>query len=223
MKKTFVLFSSILILGSISNLYAQDSLKVQKALIIGADLVGPVAGLINSENSNLEAYVSYRLNFKYYITAEAGYSGYNYSQYNYDYTNEGFFIRLGTDINLLKPKTGIGNHFAGIGLKYGVSVFSQETPWLKYDNYWGTTESSVPGATTSGHFFQLSGGIKAEVLRNILLGWTVKANLLLYHGAGKANRPLYVPGMGISDGSFRPSIAFHIAWMIPLSKKGSSD
>lgn len=223
MKRISVLFFSILVIGSLSDINAQDSLKVQKALIFGVDLVGPVSGFINNDKSNFEGYISYRLNFKYYITAEAGYSGYNYSQYNYDYKNNGFFIRMGTDINLLKPRKGIGDHFAGIGLKYGMSVFSQETPWFKYENYWGSRESSIQTKTTSGHFFQLSGGIKAEVLKNILMGWTVKANFLIYQGAGKGNRPLYIPGMGIADGSFRPSIAFHIAWMIPLSPERLPD
>ena len=218
MKKIYVLFLSLIIFCSSLSAITSDTLKVQKAIILGAEITGPIMGVINSDLLSYEGYVSYRLSHKFYLTAETGYSEFKYEQYNYRYNSQGAFLRLGTDINLLKPETKPGNHYVGIGFKYGLSIFSQETPWLKYDNYWGTSESSKSQSTITGHFIQVSGGIKAELFNNILIGWTVRANLLLFHGGGKENRPVYIPGMGNADANFKPTIVFHIAWMIPVGK-----
>ena len=111
-----------------------------------------------------------------------------------------------------------GNNFVGIGLRYGLSVFTQETPWLKYDNYWGSSETLIDSKAATGHYLQLSGGVKAELFKNLLIGWTVKVNLLMFHTAGSDNRPVYIPGMGNSDKAIGQGIAFHIAWMIPTGK-----
>lgn len=218
MKKIYVLFFSIIISSITVNAAENDSIKVKKAIITGIELIGPVTGFINSDNINYEAYISYRKSFKYYIVAELAYSDFHYEQYNYNYDNSGFSIRLGTDINLLKPKMNKENNFVGVGIKYGLSVFSQETPWLKYDNYWGTTESFLDPSTATGHYLQLSGGVKAELFKNILIGWSLKANLLLFHTAGKNNKPAYIPGMGNTDKTISLGATYHIAWILPLEK-----
>ena len=218
MKKICVLFSSIIIFSTLVSADEPDTIVVQKAFITGIELTGPVIGFINPDNVNYEAYISYRKSFKYYLVASIAYSNYHFEQYNYNYDNNGIAISLGTDINLLKPKMRTGNNFVGIGIRYGLSVFTQETPWLKYDNYWGSSEAQLDPKTATGHFIQLSGGVKAELFKNILIGWTVKVNLLMFHTAGKDNRPVYIPGMGSSDKTIGQGVAFHIAWMIPTGK-----
>jgi len=216
MKRIYVLFSSIIIFSATLIAGEADSIKVKKALITGIEISGPVIGFIDNNNVNYEAYISYRKSFKYYLTADVIYSDYHYEQYNYNYDNSGFSIRIGTDINMLKPEMSTGNNFVGIGLKYGMSVFTQETPWLKFDNYWGSAESYIDPSTATGHYFQISGGVKAELFKNILIGWSVKANVFLFHTAGKGNKPVYLPGMGKTDKIIEPGAAFHIAWILPF-------
>ena len=218
MKKIYVLFSSLIILTSALYADVADSLESRKAIIFGIELSGPVIYTLDNNNQNYEGYIALRMNHKYYLVGEAGYSKYKYEQYNYTSENRGMFIRIGTDINLLKQDAKIGNNFVGIGLRYGLSFFNHETPWYKYENYWGLVESSIPEKNINGHFLQISGGIKAELFDNIFIGWTIRANLMIYQSSGKENKPVFIPGMGGTDGTIEPGISFHLAWQIPLRR-----
>ena len=216
MKRIYVLFSSLIILSSAIYGEVSDTLESRKALSFGIEITGPVIYSLNKNNQNYEGYTSLRLNHKYYLVAEAGYSNYQYEQYNYSCISNGFFFRIGTDINLLKPESKIGNNYVGIGFRYGLALFNQETPWYTYDNYWGEVESSISKKFVNGHFLQLSGGIKAELFDNLFIGWTIRVNMMIYQSSGKENKPVFIPGMGGTDGAIEPGISFHIAWQIPL-------
>ncbi len=222
MKRICVLFFSLILTATAISAQVIDSLPKRKALIFGVELSGPVIYAVDNNNLNYEGYVALRLNHKYYIVGEGGYGNFKYDQYNYNCENRGVFIRLGTDINLLKTNKDIGNHYVGIGLRYGLSIFKQETPWFKYENYWGEIESDIPEKIISGHFLALSGGIKAEVFDNVFIGWTIRVNMMLYNSSGKENKPVFIPGMGGTDGTIEPGISFHLAWQIPLKQVATS-
>jgi hypothetical protein len=222
MKRIYVLFSSLLLTAAAISAQEADSLPNRKALIFGVELTGPVIYAIDNNWLNYEAYVALRLNHKFYIVGEGGYSNYKYDQYNYSCENRGAFMRIGTDINLLKTEKETGNNFVGIGFRYGLAIFKQETPWFKYENYWGEIESEIPEKIVHGHFLSLSGGIKAELFDNIFIGWTIRVNMMLYNSSGKENRPVSIPGMGGTDGTIEPGISFHLAWQIPLKQVPAS-
>lgn len=218
MKRISVLFISLFILSSYSSSQEADSIVAGGVVGIGIEISGPIIYAFDSSVLNLEGYISYRLNQKYYVIVEPGIATYSYSQYNYDYNSGGFFIRAGFDMNLLKPKVKPGNHFAGLGVRYGISLFNQETPWAASSNYWGSYDFSIEKRFVHAHFIEISGGVKAEIFRNILIGWSARARLLLYQSAGKTNKPVYIPGMGETGRGLRPSFSYHIIWLIPLNK-----
>jgi len=185
---------------------------------IGIDISGPVIYAIDNNVFNLEFLLNYRLNQKYYVVAEAGHGRYSYSQYNYEYNSNGVFLRSGFDMNLLKPKSKPGNHFAGLGVRYGISLFNQETPTANASNYWGSYDYNIDSRFVHAHFLEFSGGAKAEIFRNVLIGWTVRARLLFYQSAGKNNKPVYIPGMGGTDRRLQPGFSYHLIWLIPIKK-----
>ncbi|MEZ5012648.1 MAG: DUF6048 family protein, partial [Bacteroidales bacterium] len=115
MKRISVLFISLLLLSG--SLYPQeaDTTRSYRDLSFGVELSGPVIYSLDSNNMNIELRLSHRINQKYYAVAEPGISRFSYSQYNYDYRSSGIFVRMGIDINLMKPKVKPGNHFAGLG------------------------------------------------------------------------------------------------------------
>lgn len=222
-RRIFVLFISLFLLHNISLAQVRDSIMVKEKIGFGIELSGPIIHSIDNNNLNLEARLSYRLNYKYYIVAEPGIAQFSYSQYNYDYSSEGFFIRAGVDINLLKTKPAYSgrNHFAGIGLRYGLSLFNQETPSATFTNYWGGYDFSLERELVNAHFLEINGGVKAELFRNILIGWTVRGRLILYQSAGKTRRPLMIPGAGGGDGGLQPGFSYHLIWLIPSGSRGN--
>jgi len=220
-RRTCVLFISLAMLLTRSSAADADSSKVSQALIIGFELSGPVIFSLDENILNLEGYLAYRLTDKYYAVFEPGYSSYKYSQYNYEYNSEGFFLRVGLDINLIKPKNGPVKHFAGFGLRYGISLSSQETPWFAYENYWGRNESILEPESFHAHFLEAGGGVKAEVFNNIYMGWSVKLRLMFYSSAGQHNKPAYIPGVGTTGTTVRPALSYYLAWQLPFKFKGT--
>ena len=198
-----------------------DTVKADKSISIGIEISGPVLYSFDRSKINIESHFSYRLNHKYYIVFEPGYSNFEYSRYNYEYENQGFFLRIGTDIGMLEPLASRINHFAGIGLRYGLSVFEQETPFVSYDGFWGRNTTSIPLNTVHAHFLEVQGSIKTELFRNFLIGWSVKLRTLVYSSGRDEEKPIYIPGMGNTDATFTPAFSYYIIYRIPLGSSSS--
>lgn len=198
---------------------AQDTVFIPLKIRIGADIAGPAFYMSDNNNLSIEGYFSYDRTEKMDWVAEAGYLDYKYSQYNYNYLSKGYFARIGVDFNLLKPDISAGKYQAGIGLRYGVSLFSSETPSFRHDNYWGTTTSSIPSKTRMGHFIEVTPGVRAEVFRNFSMGWNLRLKLLVSGGGGKDLRPIYFPGYGSGGKRTAAGISYYLTWNIPYKIK----
>jgi hypothetical protein len=182
------------------------------------EVYGPAVYMSDKNMLNTEAYISVDINEKASLFVGAGYSNYKYTQYNYEYLNKGEFIRAGVDFNMLKPDKSIGKYWAGVGLRYGASLFSSEIPSFKKENYFGITTSSIPKKTYLAHFLEVSPGVKAEVFRNFSMGWTISLRMLLYSGTGKDLRAIYLPGFGNGSKKVSTGINYFIVWNIPYKK-----
>ena len=220
MKRTYAYFISVFLtlISGIEQIHAQDTLLIPLKIKVGLEVSGPAIYFSDNNVLNAEGYISVDRNEKISWVFGAGFLNYKYSQYNYEYQTNGFFARAGADFNLLKPEKSLGKYWAGVGLRYGSSVFSSETPSLKHDNYWGTTSSSIGKKTYWGHFLEVSPGVRAEVLKNFSMGWTISLRMLLYTGTGKDLRPIYFPGYGNSVKSFSTALNYFIVWNIPYKK-----
>jgi hypothetical protein len=219
MRRIFAYFISLLPFLSGGSLFAQDTILFPLKIRVGFDVAGPGIYLSDKNNLNLEGYISYDRNEKMSYVLEAGSLKYKYSQYNYDYMSKGVFTRLGVDFNLLKPEVSKGKYWAGIGFRYGLSVFSSETPLFQHENYWGTVTSSVPSKTSLGHFLEIAPGVKTELFKNFSMGWTIRLKLLISGGGGKDLRPIYFPGYGNGGNRTTAGISYYFTWNIPYKTK----
>jgi hypothetical protein len=219
MRRISVYFFSLLLFLSAKSLIAQDTILFPLKLKAGIDIAGPGIYLSDKNNLNVEGYLSFDKNEKMSYVLETGYLNYKYSQYNYDYISKGIFVRLGVDFNLLKPEISLGKYWAGIGLRYGMSLFNSETPSFQSESYWGTVSSSIPSKKAIGHFIEFAPGVKTEVFRNFSMGWTIRLKLLISGGGGKDLRPIYFPGYGNGGNRTAAGISYFISWNIPYRTK----
>jgi hypothetical protein len=220
MSKTFAYFISLAVFLTFlqSQANAQDTLTIPLKIKAGIEVSGPAIYYSNKNLKNLEAFVSYDLDEKRAVSFSLGSLNYEYSQYNYSYTNNGVFMRLGMDFNLLKPEKAMGKYWAGVGLKYGLSMFNSTTPELSTENYWGVTNASVPTKTSWGHFVEVDPGIRTEMFRNFSMGWTINLRLLVHAGGSKDLRPIYLPGFGNATKTISTGISYFLVWNIPFKK-----
>jgi hypothetical protein len=220
MRRTFAYFISVLLIliSSLDQVHAQDTILIPLKIKVGLEVSSPVTYFIEKKNLNAEGYIAADINEKVSVVFGAGYLNFKYSQYNYEYLNKGIFIRPGVDFNLLKPEKSLGKYWAGIGLRYGLSLFNSEVPSFQQENYWGTTSSSIARKTNWGHFIEVSPGVRAEIFRNFSMGWTISMRMLLYTGTGKELRPIYFPGFGNGGKTISTGLNYFIVWNIPYKK-----
>jgi hypothetical protein len=219
MRRISVYFISLLLFIGGSSLKAQDTVLFPLKIRAGIDLAGPGIYLTDKNNLNLEGYISYDGNEKRSYVIEAGYLNYKYSQYNYDYQSKGVFTRIGVDFNLLKPEMSLGKYWAGVGLRYGLSIFSSETPSFQVENYWGTVTSSIPSKKSTGHFIEIAPGVRTQIFKHLTMGWTIRLNLLLSGGGSKDLKPIYFPGYGNGGNKTSAGFSYFISWNIPYKIK----
>jgi len=219
MRRISAYFFSLLIFLQTGSLFAQDTVLFPLKLRAGIDIAGPGIYLSDMNNLSVEGFFSFDRSEKMALVVEAGYLNYKYSQYNYDYTSKGIFARLGADFNLLKPEVSLGKYWAGIGLRYGISLFNSETPSFRYENYWSTVTSSLPSKKAMGHFIEVAPGVKTEIFRNFSMGWTIRLKMLISGGGGKDLRPIYFPGYGNGGRRTTAGISYFLTWNIPYKTK----
>jgi hypothetical protein len=226
MRRTSGYFINLLLVACTFSANAQDSLNFPLKIRIGADVYGPASYLYNKYNLvsdkkslGIEGYLSLDIDTQKAAVIEAGYLDFMYTQYNYNYQSKGYFVKIGVDFNLIHPEQALGRYYAGIGLRYGFSIFKSEVPVIKYKNYWGSLTSSVPPSTSTAHFIEASPGIKAEVFRNFSMGWIIRLRFLIYSGTGKDLKAISIPGFGDGVKVFSPGINYYLIVSIPYKNQ----
>lgn len=215
---SYIISLLIILFFGMRQVSAQDTIDIPLKIKVGIEVSGPAIYFSDKNILNTEGYISADLNERRSFIFGAGYLNYKYSQYNYNYTNNGFFVRTGIDFNLLKPEKAQGKYWVGVGLHYGLSRFTSEVPSFQQENYWGIVSSSIAKKTNWGHFVEATPGVRAEVLKNISLGWTISLRLLLYTGTGKDLRPIYIPGFGNGAKTLSSGMNYFIVWNIPYKR-----
>lgn len=225
-KISVYIISAILALSSFSiQSHAQDTVQFPMKIRIGLEVTGAAKYFYEKDRVNPEGYISADLNEKYSFVFIAGRSDYSYARYRdtsflmYDYRTKGFYFRTGIDINLLKPEKSRGKYSVGIGLRYGISRFTYEIPSITHENYWGKYQTSVSSADEWAHFVEFTPGVRAEITKNLSMGWTVSLRKMIDPGTGKHLKPVYLPGYGNGTKSFSPGMSYFIIWSIPFKTK----
>lgn len=220
MKRISAYIISILLLSALSvTSRGQDTVDVPLKIRVGFEAIGPATYFIDKKTLNFEGNVTIDLSEKMSVMAGGGHTNYSYSQYNYDYTAKGTFIKAGVDFNLMGVEKARGKYFGGVGFHYGLSISSFEVPSFMTQNYWGTVTSSIPETSGSAHFLEITPGVRTEVLRNLSMGWTINIRWLFYKTMKSDLKPLYLPGFGNAGTNLSTGISYFITFNIPYKNK----
>ncbi|MFP4024412.1 MAG: DUF6048 family protein [Thiohalospira sp.] len=161
---------------------------------------------------------SFDLNFgdKYFAVAEGGYSITNLEKENYNYSSEGYFIKLGFDYNMLKKYP---TDFLGGGIRIGRSSFSQDANNVVItDDYWGNTTVNISSESVNTYWLEGSFGLKAELLKNIYFGWNALIKIRFSDG-DPTFQPYDIPGYGSGINSVNLGVNYYIYYQIPFNRK----
>ncbi len=216
-KRTCICFISLfLLLGS--RAVSQDTVTLPLHLRAGFDLSGPVLLLVGNDLTSYGILASADINSALTVNSGIRYSTFHSTKYNFDFTSRGMSIVAGTDYNFIKANVSAGKHYAGIGLRYGLSFYSEEAPVIRYNNEWGAGESSLPLSRHVGHFLELTPGVRTELFPGVTIGWNLYMRLLISAGAGKDLKPVWMPGYGAGTRGMSTGAEYYMSFSIPYRK-----
>jgi hypothetical protein len=179
--------------------------------------------LLNSLIDNRTTYefaVDYYLKKEVYGVAEfgAGNSNINYPDLKYQTTNT--FLRLGIDKALFVRKKPQDWGLGFFGFRYGLGLIQRnEAQYTTNDGLGGITSGTLPTDNFTAHWFELTGGMKLELIKGFFAGWTVRAKFLFNQKSFGDLKPAYIAGYGLGEKSTAFDYNFYLGYGIRWSRK----
>jgi hypothetical protein len=216
------------------SLSAQSQEKIKDSIIpktdqyglrLGVDLYRLTRSFYEKDYKGVEFVGDYRLTKNYFLAAEIGNENKITDDYRLNFTTKGTYLKAGFDYNSYENWLNMRNVLS-IGLRYGVSTFSQELNSYKIYNtspYFQETAFIPSGDKFDGlsaQWMEFVAGLKAEVLHNIFVGFSVKVNYLIVNNKPENFDNLFIPGFNRTyEGSFGAGFNYTISYFLPIYKK----
>ncbi|WJS92841.1 DUF6048 family protein [Flavobacterium johnsoniae] len=194
-------------------------------LRVGVDLYKLTRGLYDKDYKGIEFVGDWRLTKKYYLAAELGYEDKTTNDDRLTSSASGTYIKGGFDYNFYQNWLDMENLIT-IGMRGGFSTFNQELHSYKIYNpnpYWGelpeiSKDQKYSGLTAG--WLEVGLGLKAQVVRNVFVGFGVQLKLLVMNNEPSDFENLYIPGFNRTyDGSFGVGFNYTVSYFIPIYKK----
>ena len=192
---------------------------------VGMDRWGVGGKLFGSDYVSSEVAVDVDLKHRFFPVAEVGFGGTDsWSDKGVHYKSSAPYLRIGMDYNTLFHKAH--GHQLRVGLRYAMSSFKYDIHSLGVDdpiyggsnnpniadNIWNTT---VPfnhnGLKGNMHWMEFCVGLRANVWKNLSMGWAMRFKFKLSGGGDTYGDPWYVPGFG-QYGSNTLGISYTISY-----------
>jgi hypothetical protein len=193
-------------------------------LRVGLDLHRLSKSFYDNDYKGLEIVGDYRVSKKFYIAGELGNEDKTVDDDRFNFTTKGTYFKVGFDYNAYENWLDMENMIYA-GMRYGVSSFSQTlNTYTIYDptNYYGEN-TVVSGEKFNGltaSWLEVVGGIKAKIVNNFYLGFSVRLNYLVSNKKPDTFDNLYIPGFNRTyDGKFGAGFNYTLSYMIPIYKK----
>ncbi|MDE5971062.1 MAG: hypothetical protein K2G74_09585 [Muribaculaceae bacterium] len=186
---------------------------------IGVDLWSPVMRAFGTTYGLVGFSAQLNLHNRYIPTVEVGLGSADYhpEDNNYVYKSPmSIYFKLGADYNVFFNSNPDYMLFAGV--RYGFTPFKWQITDVELpENYWQENRPiDFPSQSSFTGYFELLGGVKVKIYRNISMGWTVRYHQILHQSNKRYGEPWYIPGYGGRGSSI--AATFSIFYSLPLDK-----
>jgi hypothetical protein len=153
---------------------AKDTVKnkyLPSGLRIGTDLLA----IVRSKDPSFKGWeINFDTDFnRYYFVLDYGYWSTNQILENGRYQNEGYYFRLGTDINFLLKDPDRNMFF--LGFRYGLSNFNDKLEYQYVPNKSFTSFSNNLGnGSVSGSWVEITTGLRVKIAGGLWMGYTAR-------------------------------------------------
>lgn len=213
------IFSTLLLAILASPALGQDTLRTFGPRI-GIDMARFAYLFFDPAEISVELSLDMEIARNLYPVLELGFSSLNETEQQFDYTMAGSYGRLGADYNILQQKDRSVHHSLTAGLRYGVARFQHQAENVTIPSgYWGDYLLESHEYSLTGHWLELVGAVKTEILPNFFMGWSLRYKILLNPDMDPLFTPLIVPGYGRGAQSRGIGFSYSVLYKIPLLKK----
>ena len=209
--RTFKLFIALMISVATvgyANPQASKEKKAEKqkltlqGLYLSADAFGYIYPIfVKDRYYSTEVSAAVNISNRFFPVIEAGIGHTNMVSQLYDigYSTRAPFYRIGMDYNM-QYKNGKPNYiYLGGRVGYTDFKYSVNAPAL-IDPVWG---NEVPVQFTDvpcrAIWAEAVGGVRAEIFKNLYMGWSLRYKYPIYKGPITNGGPWYIPGFGASS------------------------
>ena len=201
-------FSFLLLLILNVHLHAANDSLFNPGLMIGVDVSGFARNYLSPETMAWEVSADKEWRRNWFAAVEAGGLSINILKESHTYKAGGYFVRMGINYNLI-DRSDMENVGMVYGLtRYGYGRINHEAPDITIGNhYWGNTQTAIPSERAHAHWFEMGGGLKARLIGNVFIGWTIRTRFLIYLSETSGMEPYTISGFGKNQG--RPSVMVH--------------
>ncbi|MEY4836002.1 MAG: hypothetical protein RI980_2117 [Bacteroidota bacterium] len=204
----------------------KDTLKIPQryGLRLGIDAHRLTKSLYNDNYKGLELVGDYRITKKFYAAGELGNEEKTTADDNLNYTTKGSYFKVGFDYNAYENWLDMENMIF-IGMRAGVGSFNHKlNRFTIYQpgNYYGVTTNTSDQEFNglSASWLEVVSGLKAEVLNNVYVGFSLRLNYLMSNNEPEGFANLYIPGFNktYENSKFGAGINYSISYFIPFYK-----
>jgi len=186
--------------------------------MVGIDVAGLASKVLGSDLMSAEASLQANLKNRYFPVVELGYGNIDTTDDETDihYKASAPYLRLGADYNVFYRKPYLPGYLT-VGLRYGFTSFEYDVqaPPLADPNWGGT---SIPvdfqGVKSNVHWAEAVVGLKANVLKNFYMGFSVRYRMRLSMTKHENSEPYQIPGFGKGKSNF--GIAYNLVYKLPF-------
>ncbi len=128
------------------------------------------------------------------------------------------YFRVGMNYNFMHKKDTYSIIYAG--LRYGFTSFSFDisSPALQDPIWGGEVPFDHKGISCNAGWLELVAGIRAQIWKNLHMGWSVRYKRLMSTKDNIYSDPHYIPGYGVKDDVLF-GFTYNIIYYLPLNKK----
>ena len=216
-KSIFIFFVSLTFGAKLS--FSQEMLGVEKGgLDIGFDMSRIGILMFEDDRKAWEFSLDLQLNQKLYLATEIGFqkvAGRNEANYLYD--SRGYYATLGIDRLFFDLNKEGDNDVLYGGLRYGFSSMYQEAGFTIEDEVFGSLQNSM-SERVSTHWLEAVFGVKVEMLKNLFLGISTRAQFgLILPKQDKVPHYLHA-GYGNASNRLNVGFTYSVYYRIPMYK-----
>lgn len=216
----YIISVSLLLTGTL-HAQVKDSAIVQyRGIRLGLDLSRFAFYYFQPSRKDFEVMADVQVKDNLFVAGEAGWNHTQFHNSLLQYRSNGYFGRAGIDYNLLQPEKAGEANILYIGARYGFGIFTHEAPLYEVkDPYYGTYRGSISPRTRNASWLEFVAGLKVEILKNLFLGWNLRAKTLLKKNVDTELTPYIIPGFGKGAQRSNFDVNYSVYYRIPIRLK----